>query len=126
MASRCYPKFIYIQTSNRNPCLSLYKSNSMVILKIGTGADKERDVEIVNEKGIWESGNYPIFSSAFLHDTGNNPPEPHNVNSPNFLGEMIIEKEKNTWAYKGDKLDKEEQQQVAKFIIDYSAPDGVY
>jgi hypothetical protein len=42
------------------------------------------------------------------------------------LGELNVEKGKGTWTYKGDKLDKEEQKQVAEFIIDYSAPDGVY
>ncbi len=98
----------------------------MVILKIGTGTEQEREVEIVNEEGTWQSGIYHIFASAFLPNKNNNPPEPHNVNSPNFLGEMNIEKGKGTWTYKGNKLNDDEQKEVALFIIDYSAPDGVY
>ena len=97
----------------------------MVIIKIGTG-DQEREVEIVDEKGTWQSGIYHIFESAFLENKSNNPPEPHDINSPNFLGEMSIEKEKGTWAYSGNELNEEEQEEVALFIIDYKAPDGVY
>jgi hypothetical protein len=98
----------------------------MVILKISAHTDQEREVEIVNEEGTWQSGNYHIFASAFLPAKGSNLPEPHNINSKLFLGELNVEKGKGTWTYKGDKLDKEEQKQVAEFIIDYSAPDGVY
>lgn len=106
--------------------LVLLKTNSMVILKISTDTDKEREVEIVDEKGTWQSGDYLIFSSAFLHQEDNNPPEPHDINSSKFLGEIKINKEKRTWNYKGDKLNGEEQQEIASFIMDYSAPDGVY
>ena len=96
----------------------------MVILKIGTGS-KEREVEIVNEKGIWENGNYHVFSSGFL-DGGNIAPEPHDISSASFLGELNINKEKERWDYKGDKLNADEQKKVAEFIMDYQAPDGVY
>jgi hypothetical protein len=98
----------------------------MVILKISTDTGKEREVEIVNEEGTWQSGSYHIFESAFLKGESSKSVEPHNINSESFLGEMNIEKEKGSWVYKGDKLDIEEQKQVALFIIDYSAPDGVY
>ncbi len=98
----------------------------MVILKIGTDSVNEGEVEIVNEAGTWKSGSYHIFESAFLTDNGINPPEPHDVNSYKFLGEVIVDKDKAYWEYKGNKLDADEQKQVAKFILDYSAPDGVY
>ena len=98
----------------------------MVIVKLISNDGKEQEVEIVNEKGTWQSGSYHIFSSAFLPETENNPPEPHNINSKNFLGEMSIEKDKGAWVYNGNRLDASEQQQVAKFILDYMPPDGVY
>jgi len=100
------------------------KHKAMVIVKIGAG-DKEREVEIVNEKGIWESGNYHLFSSLFL-DSGNTTPEPHDVHRPNFLGALNIDKEKERWDYKGDQLTIHEQKEIAEFIMDYQAPDGVY
>ena len=98
----------------------------MVILKIGAGENQEREVEIVNEEGTWHSGSYHIFAAAFLEKNNNNPPEPHNINSKRFLGEMFIDKDKDTWKYSGDQLDPDEQEQVGVFILDYSAPDGVY
>jgi len=98
----------------------------MVILKIDTGTDQEREVEIVNEEGTWKSGSYHIFASAFLENKSSNSHEPHNINSKAFLGKMSIDKEKATWKYNGDKLDKDEQEQIGAFILDYSPPDGVY
>jgi hypothetical protein len=98
----------------------------MVILKISTDTGKERQVEIVNEEGTWRSGNYHIFESAFLKGKSSKSVEPHNVNNESFLGEINIEKEIGSWVYEGNKLDIAEQEQVAKFILDYDAPDGVY
>jgi hypothetical protein len=39
---------------------------------------------------------------------------------------VIVDKGKGYWEYKGDKLNSDEQKQVAEFILDYKAPDGVY
>jgi hypothetical protein len=98
----------------------------MVIVKIFNSAGKEREVEIVDEKGTWQNGEYHIFSSAFLPEIENNPPEPHDTKAKNFLGAISIEKEKGAWVYNGQLLDADEQQQVAQFILDYIPPDGVY
>jgi hypothetical protein len=97
----------------------------MVILKINAGTPLEREVEIVNEAGTWANGNYHLFTAHFLKK-GSNAPEPHDINSPNFLGEIAINKEKASWNYNGDNLNSDEQKEVADFIIDYKAPDGVY
>ena len=97
----------------------------MVILKLNTGTDKEHEVEIVNEKGIWESGNYLVFKAHFIAE-GAATPEPHNINSPNYLGEVNVDKKDWSWQYIGDKLPTDEQKQVAEFILDYHAPDAVY
>lgn len=97
----------------------------MVIIKIAAGTPQEHDIEIVNEIGTWDSGTYELFIAIFL--TKNAPtPEPHDINSSKFLGEVIIDKAKGYWEYKGDKLNIDEQKEVAKFILDYQAPDGVY
>ena len=98
----------------------------MVITKIGIDTVEERTIEIVNEKGTWESGNYHLFASAFLNTKGNKSPEPHDINSANFLGEVNVDKEKGSWNYTGNKLNTDEQKQIANFILDYNAPDGVY
>jgi hypothetical protein len=98
----------------------------MVITKISAGTVEEREVEIVNEKGTWESGNYHLFAAHFLKGKGQQLPEPHNINSPEFLGEVNIDKEKGSWQYNGDQLNADEQKQIATFILDYNAPDGVY
>lgn len=97
----------------------------MVIIKIGTGND-ERELEIVNEKGDWATGSYHLFSAHFVHEGAKLESEPHNIKSSKFLGELIVDKGAATWKYNGDKLNAGEQKQVADFILDYSAPDGVY
>ena len=98
----------------------------MVIIKIGTDTPHQRELEIVNEKGDWANGSYHLFSAHFVHEGVKLESEPHNVKSSKFLGELIIDKAGATWEYKGDKLNAGEQKQVADFILDYSAPDGVY
>ncbi len=97
----------------------------MVILKINVGTPHEREEEIVNEAGTWESGNYHLFSAHFLRE-GKSPPEPHDINNSNFLGAIDIDKAKAIWKYNGNKLNHDEQKELADFIIDYEAPDGVY
>ena len=97
----------------------------MVILKINAGTPLEREVEIVNEAGTWQSGSYHLFTAHFLKK-GSKAPEPHDINSPNFLGEIAINKERASWNYTGEHLNSDEQKEVADFIIDYKAPDGVY
>src|ERR1700743_584269 len=98
----------------------------MVIVKINSDTPQEREVEIVTEKGPWDSGSYHLFAATFLTEEDMPSPEPHNTKSSNFLGELIIDKLKEYWEYKGDKLTVEEQTQIAGFIMDYQAPDGVY
>jgi hypothetical protein len=96
----------------------------MVIVKIGSG-EEEREVEIVNEKGTWQSGLYKIFNAHFLKSQDQSP-EPHDINNLSFLGELDINKEDLRWLYEGDKLNADEQKQIAQFIFDYQPPDGVY
>jgi len=98
----------------------------MVILKIGTGTAPQRELEIVNEKGDWANGSYHLFSAHFVHEGAKLESEPHDIKSNRFLGELIVDKDNATWEYNGDKLSNTEQKQVADFIFDYSAPDGVY
>ena len=62
----------------------------------------------------------------FLNGIDSTRPEPHNMNCPDFLGEINIDKEQVAWRYIGDKLESGEQKQVADFIIDYRPADGVY
>ncbi len=98
----------------------------MVILKTGAGTVNEREVEIVNEKGTWQSGSYTIFASAFLKEKGSTMKEPQDVNSPAYLGEMYIDKNNGDWRYNGKQLQPGEQKEVADFILDYIPPDGVW
>ncbi|MGZ3874522.1 MAG: hypothetical protein ACXVJD_16490 [Mucilaginibacter sp.] len=98
----------------------------MVIIKIDAGTTQEREIEIVNEKGNWGNGSYHLFEAHFIHNGDKPTPEPHDINSPNYAGEIIVDKDKGYWEYKGDKLSNDAQKQAALFILDYSAPDGVY
>jgi hypothetical protein len=98
----------------------------MVILKVNTGTDAEREVEIVTERGLWESGVYKIFNAHFLDEYAQKPNEPIDKSDPNFLGELNVNKENADWEYRGKKLTFVEQREVAEFILDYQAPDSVY
>ncbi|HEK20064.1 MULTISPECIES: hypothetical protein [unclassified Mucilaginibacter] len=100
----------------------------MVILKLVTGNEPEKHVEIVSERGVWGSGLYKIFSSRFLNKFIHKdiPNEPMDENDPNFLGEINIDKEKEKWEYKGTKLKIPELKKIVDFIFDYKAPDAVY
>jgi hypothetical protein len=102
------------------------QTQHMVIIKTGIDASNERELEIVNERGDWANGSYHLFAATFMHKGDKISAEPHDVKGPGFLGEVIIDKEKGYWEYKGDKLNNGEQKQVAEFILDYQAPDGVY
>jgi len=97
----------------------------MIILKLSTGTNNEHEVKIVDHNGTWQSGIYHIYSSGLQHEESTLP-ETDAVNSTALLGEMNIDKENGKWSYNGDKLSADEQQEVAAFIIDYRAPDGVY
>jgi hypothetical protein len=97
----------------------------MVIIKLGT-EQAHREIEIVNEKGNWANGSYHLFAARFVHQGDVLELEPHDINNPNYAGEIIIDKDKDYWEYKGDKLNADEQKQAAQFIMDYQAPDGVY
>ncbi|MFA6083138.1 hypothetical protein [Mucilaginibacter sp.] len=98
----------------------------MVILKVNSGTDAEREVEIVTERGLWESGIYKIFNARFLTKSAREPVEPGDKNDPNFLGEINVNKENARWEYRGKLLLPDEQKEVAEFILDYQAPDSVY
>ena len=98
----------------------------MVILKVNTGTGAEREVEIVTERGLWESGIYKIFNAHFLDESAKEPIEPKDKNDPNFLGEINVNKENADWEYRGKQLSSDEQREVAEFILDYHAPDSVY
>ena len=100
----------------------------MVILKLGTENEPERQVEIVTERGVWGSGPYKIFASSFLNKLYHKdiPNEPTDSNDPNFLGEINIDKEQEKWEYKGTKLKMPELKKIVDFIFDYKAPDAVY
>ena len=96
----------------------------MVVLKINAGTPHEREVKIVNDRGTWDSGAYHIYAATSLQDIETD--EPHDINRPDYLGELLVDKEKIFWEYKQTHLQPDEQKQIAEFIIDYSAPDGVY
>lgn len=96
----------------------------MVVLKINADTPQEREVKIVNEKGTWDSGSYHIYTAASLQDIQTE--EPHDVNGPDYLGELLIDKPKGFWEYKHTNLSPEEQKKIAMFVLDYQAPDGVY
>jgi hypothetical protein len=100
--------------------------NTMVILKVNTGTDAEREVEIVTERGLWESGIYKIFNARFLGESAQELIEPKDKSDPNFLGEINVNKENADWEYRGKQLSSDEQKEVAEFILDYHAPDSVY
>jgi hypothetical protein len=42
------------------------------------------------------------------------------------LGELSLDKEKPLWDFKQTGLKTGEKKQIADFVIDYKAPDGVY
>ncbi len=96
----------------------------MVILKINPDTPEEREVKIISDSGTWDSGSYHIYAAASLDDIEGT--EPHDRNNPDYLGELIVDKEKAFWEYKQSVLQPEEQKEIANFVMDYQAPDGVY
>jgi hypothetical protein len=96
----------------------------MVVLKINADTTQEREVKIVSDKGTWESGTYQIYAANSLDDikTG----EHEDKTSADYLGELLLDKEKNTWGYTQSQLSRDEQKEIATFVMDYTAPDGVY
>jgi hypothetical protein len=96
----------------------------MVVLKISADTPNEREVKIINDKGTWDSGIYHIYAAASLDDIQTE--DPHDKNGLDYLGELNIDKEKALWDYTEIKLNADEQKEVAEFVIDYKAPDGVY
>ena len=100
----------------------------MVILKVGKGQDQENQIEIVTEKGVWGSGIYRLFKARFLNSLSPKeiPREPSDVNGPDFLGEIHVDREKEDWFYKGSKLNAPVLKEIADFILDYKVPDAVY
>ena len=98
----------------------------MVIVKLNPDTNEEKEVEIVDPDGTWHSGNYHIFTAPANATRDINLPEPKDINSADFLGEINVNKDKSSWKYHSGKLSQPEQQQIAAFILDYRAPDGVY
>jgi len=98
----------------------------MVIVKLNPDTNKEKEVEIVDPDGTWHSGKYHIFAAPVNAVKNIHLPESKDTSSPDFLGEISINKDKSSWKYHSDKLSPSEQEQIAAFILDYRAPDGVY
>jgi len=96
----------------------------MVVLKISVDTPQEREVKIVSDNGTWESGAYHIYAATSLDDI--NTDEPHDKSRADYLGELILDKEKTIWEFRQSRLTLEEEKEVADFVMDYEAPDGVY
>jgi hypothetical protein len=96
----------------------------MVVLKISADTPQEREVKIVSDNGTWDSGTYHIYAATSLEDIQTE--EPHDKSRSDYLGELSLDKEKPLWDFKQTGLKADEKKQIAEFIIDYKAPDGVY
>ena len=78
----------------------------MVILRVRTENEPEKQVEIVTERGVWGSGAYKIYAAKFLNRLSHHkeiPHEPTDKNDPNFLGEISIDKEEEKNRHKTKK-----------------------
>ncbi|MBD1391999.1 hypothetical protein [Mucilaginibacter glaciei] len=98
----------------------------MVILKISADTPEEREVEIVTERGLWETGIYKIFGVSDPNGALRESKESADKSDPDFLGEFNVNKENADWEYRGEKISDDEQKEIADFILDYQPPDGVY
>ncbi len=96
----------------------------MVVLKINTDTAQERDVKIISDNGTWDSGTYHIYSATSFDDL--EPLEPRDKTTADYLGELLLDKENTTWDFKQSALQPDEQKEIAEFVMDYQAPDGVY
>ena len=96
----------------------------MVILKINADTPQERDVKIISDDGTWDTGTYHIYAASSFDDI--EPLEPRDKTSTDYLGELLLDKKKTFWNYKQSALQPEEQKEIADFVMDYQAPDGVY
>jgi len=96
----------------------------MVVLKINAYTPQEREVKIVSDKGTWVSGAYQIYTATSLDDIQTD--EPHDKAGADYLGELVLDKEKSFWEFKQSALTPDEQKEIADFVLDYEAPDGVY
>jgi len=96
----------------------------MVVLKINADTPQEREVKIVSDKGTWDSGTYHIYNATSLEDIQTQ--DPHDKTRPDYLGELLIDKEKPLWDFKQTGLNPNEKKEIADFVMDYKAPDGVY
>jgi len=98
----------------------------MVIVKLNPDTKEEKEVEIVDPDGTWHSGKYHIFVAPVNAARDSHLLEPKDTNGPDFLGEISVDKDNSSWTYHSNKLSQLEQEQIAAFILDYRAPDGVY
>ena len=96
----------------------------MVVLKINADSPQEREVKIVSDSGTWGSGVYQIYTAKSLDDIQTD--EPHDKAGADYLGELLLDKEKTLWEFKQSTLNPDEQKEIADFVLDYEAPDGVY
>lgn len=96
----------------------------MVVLKINADTPQEREVKIVSDNGTWASGAYHIYAATSLDDIQSD--EPHDRSRSDYLGELLLDKEKPLWDFKQTGLKAEEKKQIAEFVMDYKAPNGVY
>ena len=96
----------------------------MVVLKINADTPQEREVKIISDDGTWKSGSYHIYKAKSLDDI--EPGEPKDINIADYLAKLILDKEKATSQFENSNLTAEEQQEIAAFVMDYTAPDGVY
>lgn len=96
----------------------------MVVLKINADTPQEREVKIVSDKGTWESGTYHVFPATSLDDI--QTADPKATDSSKVLAELSINKENMSWIYDHSQLSADEEKEIAEFVMDYTAPDGVY
>lgn len=96
----------------------------MVVFKINADTPQEREVKIVSDKGTWESGSYNLYTATSLDDIESD--EPNDKAGADYLGELVLNKEKSLWEFKHADFSPGEEKEIAAFVMDYEAPDGVY
>jgi hypothetical protein len=96
----------------------------MVVLKINAESPQEREVKILSDNGTWGSGSYHIYAARSLDDI--QILESEDKDPSEHLGELLLDKEKNQWSFNQTSLEADEQKEIADFVMDYNAPDGVY
>ncbi len=96
----------------------------MVVLKINADTAQEREVKIISDDGTWKSGAYRIYKAKSLDDI--DTAELKDGDTADYLGKLVLDKERLTSQFETSELTIEEQEEIAAFVMDYTAPDGVY